>query len=71
MSGDDLLPADRPLYTIREAGEALRISKRSLLYLLRDGALRRVKIGHSTLIRRDDLAALIAARSSREAKGRD
>jgi excisionase family DNA binding protein len=55
-----LLPPEKPLYTIREAHETLGISERKLLYLFRAGELRRVKLGRLTLVRRDDLEALIA-----------
>ena len=64
-----LLPADKPLYTIREAHETLGISERKLLYLFRAGRLRRVKLGRLTMVRRDDLEALINQVSSRPARG--
>jgi len=64
-----LLPPDKPLYTTREAHEVLGISERKLLYLFRAGRLRRVKLGRLTMVRRDDLEALINQVSSRPARG--
>jgi excisionase family DNA binding protein len=77
-----LLREDRPLYTIREAAEILRVSERKVAYLLSSGRLRRVKIGVATMIRRDELEAVIDAasggppeplrgRAKAKAKGRD
>jgi excisionase family DNA binding protein len=58
-----LLAHDRPLYSIPEAANVLHVSTRKVRYLLTSGRLRRVKIGRSTMIRRDDLEGIIAEKS--------
>lgn len=60
----ELLPADHPLYTMREASEVLRITTRTLRRHLAGGRLRRIMIGGKAMIRRDDLAAFIDAAPS-------
>jgi excisionase family DNA binding protein len=64
VEANDLLPADRPLYTIPEAAKALRISRSTVYELLSAGRLRKVKVGYLSLIRRDDLADFINSASS-------
>lgn len=51
------LPLD--LLTVREAHEELRVSRRKLFQLIRDGDLRVVKLGGRTLVEREELRSLI------------
>ena len=60
----ELLPADRPLYSLRDAREVLRISERTLRTHIEAGRLRRIRIGGKPMIRRDDLEAFIDAATS-------
>lgn len=52
------------MLTIPEASEALRISKSKLYQLVGEGKLRIRKIGHRSLIARDDLERFAANLSS-------
>lgn len=51
------LPLD--LLTVREAYEELRVSRRKLFQMIRDGELRVVRLGRRTFIERDELRALV------------
>lgn len=45
--------------TIREASEILRISQVTVGRLLRDGKLKKLKVGRRTLIRKSDVEDLV------------
>lgn len=45
--------------SVREAGEALSLSRSRIYELLRDGRLHRVKVGRRTLIRVDSIHRLV------------
>jgi excisionase family DNA binding protein len=57
MESAHTLPLD--LLTIREAHEELRVSRRKLFQLIRDGELAAVKLGGRTLVEREELRRLI------------
>jgi excisionase family DNA binding protein len=48
------------LLTVEEAAAELRIARRRIFDLIRDGSLPSVKIGRSRRIRRDDLLEYVA-----------
>ena len=50
----------RPVVTVKEAGDYLRVSKSTINRLLNEGLLRRRKGGSRTLIDRSDIEALIS-----------
>ena len=50
----------RPVVTVTEAGDYLRVSKSTINRLLNEGLLRRRKVGSRTLIDRSDIEALIS-----------
>ena len=50
----------RPVVTVKEAGDYLRVSKSTINRLLNEGLLRRRKVGSRTLIDRSDIEALIS-----------
>ena len=50
----------RPVVTVKEAGDYLRVSKSTINRLLNEGLLRRHKVGSRTLIARSDIKALIS-----------
>ena len=50
----------RPVVTVKEAGDYLRVSKSTIYRLLNEGLLRRRKVGSRTLIDRSDIEALIS-----------
>jgi excisionase family DNA binding protein len=58
---DDHFGMDRALLTIPEAVVALRISRATLYRLIKDGKLHRAKIGYRSVLRRDEIEALIRA----------
>ena len=49
----------RPVVTVKEAGDYLRVSKSTIHRLLNEGLLRRRKVGNRTLIARSDIEALL------------
>ncbi len=54
-------PAASPmLLTVEETAAELRIARRRVFEMIRDGQLPSVKIGKSRRIRRDDLVAYVA-----------
>lgn len=61
MNTEPLLPAFPALYTMNEAAEVMRCHRKTLYTLARRGKLRLVKVGTRTVVRRDDLEALIVA----------
>ena len=50
----------RPVVTVQEAGDYLRVSKSTIYRLFNEGLLRRRKVGSRTLIDRSDIEALIS-----------
>jgi excisionase family DNA binding protein len=48
-----------PFLSVREAGDLLRIAKQSIHRYIRLGKLKKFKVGSRTLIRRDDVLALV------------
>ena len=50
----------RPVVTVKEAGDYLRVSKSTIYRLFNEGLLRRRKVGSRTLIDRSDIEALIS-----------
>jgi excisionase family DNA binding protein len=48
-----------PFLSVREAADLLRIGKQSIHRYLRLGKLKKFKVGSRTLIRHDDLLALV------------
>jgi len=46
-------------YSVPDAAKAIGVSKNAIWEMLRLGELRRVKLGARTLVRHDDLRALI------------
>jgi len=54
-----LLSLDQPLYSIDETVALLRISRRTLYRHIQAKDLATVKLGRRTVIRRDDLEALL------------
>ena len=59
----------RPLLTVAEVGELLRLSPRSIRRLIADGRLPVVPLGHAIRIRPQDVEALVA--SSGQGRSRD
>ena len=59
MNTETLLSVDKPLYTIKETAKVLRVTEMTVYRQMRAGQLRTVKIGRRTVVRRDDLEALI------------
>jgi excisionase family DNA binding protein len=60
-TADNLLPQTPALYSVYEAAEVLHLNPATVWKLAKKGRLRLTKIGRRTVVRRDDLAALIAA----------
>ncbi|MGI8477523.1 MAG: helix-turn-helix domain-containing protein [Thermomicrobiales bacterium] len=56
------------LFTVRETGDLLRMSRSKVYEEFASGRLRPVKIGRSTRVRSDDLAAWIDARTNEGAR---
>ena len=54
-----LLPPEIALYSVRDARRTLGMGKTKLFALIKSGALPTHKVGARTVIRRDDLEALI------------
>lgn len=48
-----------PFLSVREAAELLRIGKQSIHRYLRLGKIKRFKVGSRTIIRREDVLALV------------
>ena len=59
----------RPLLTVAEVGELLRLSPRSIRRLIADGRLPIVRLGRAIRIRPQDVEALVA--SSGQERSRD
>lgn len=63
MSDDAKPPLADRLYSLSEAAERLSLSLRTLQYLIRDGAIRSLRISRRRVaIHPDDLAAYVASR---------
>jgi len=59
----------RPLLTVAEVAELLRLSPRQVRRFIADGRLPVVRLGHATRIRPQDVEALVA--SSGQGRSRD
>ena len=53
-------PGDKLAYTVPEAAHALGVSETTVWELLKTGALRKIKLFGRTLIKREELARVIA-----------
>jgi excisionase family DNA binding protein len=53
------------LYSVPDAAYLLGVSERYVWELIREGVLARVRMGHRTLVRDDELAALIERNTER------
>ena len=60
-------PGDKLAYSVPEAAHALGISETTVWEMVRAGALRKFKIGARVLIRREELARVIAEAEVAEA----
>lgn len=56
---DTASPSNRPLLDMAETADRLRVSRSQIYRLIKQGALKPVKLGGRTLFRRIDLDALI------------
>jgi excisionase family DNA binding protein len=64
-----LLPGQiRPLLTVAEVGELLRLSPRAIRRLIADGRLPVVRLGHAIRIRPEVVEELIASRGQARTK---
>ncbi len=57
-------PPDRLVYRVREVAEILGMAERTVWRWLREGRLKRVKVGGATLIPADEVGRLIRCESS-------
>ncbi len=64
-------PTERLTYRVREVAEMLGIHERTAWRWLREGRLKRVKVGGTTLVRADQLARLIRPTASQPATAPD
>jgi excisionase family DNA binding protein len=58
----------RPLLTVPEVAELLRLSPRSVRRLIADGRLPVVRLGHAIRIRPQDVEALVASSGQERAR---
>ena len=64
-------PTERLTYRVREVAEMLGIHERTAWRWLREGRLKRVKVGGTTLVQADQLARLIRPIASQPATAPD
>jgi excisionase family DNA binding protein len=52
-------PTPGPFLSVREGADLLRLGKQSIHRYIRSGKLKKFKVGSRTLVRRDDVLALV------------
>ena len=64
-------PSGRLTYRVREVAEMLGIHERTAWHWLREGRLKRVKVGGTTLVPADEVARLIRTTPTKPASAPD